>query len=170
MPSVSVLPDKSILMKVLLFMPTATSLITQVHNLKFSKNSFHVPVAVNDVNSAALGEAVFGAGKKNSFLCLTYGTGVGGAIVENKQVYHGSSFSAGDLCAIITHAEEKLSGTDPFDRCYERYASATALVKMVSTVDSSVHCGRQIFASLKRPKLTRLLINGLMKSYLVLPL
>ena len=70
--------------------------------------------------------------------CLTYGTGVGGAIIENKQVYHGSSFSAGEFGAIITHAEEKLSGTDPFDGCYERYASATALVKMVSAVDPSL--------------------------------
>ena len=120
---------------------------------------FHVPVAVeNDVNSAALGEAVFGAGKgKNSFLCLTYGTGVGGAIIENKQVYHGSSFSAGEFGAIITHAEEKLSGTDPFDGCYERYASATALVKMVSTVDSSLTNGRQIFASLKRPEINEVI-------------
>ena len=116
---------------------------------------FHVPVAVeNDVNSAALGEAVFGAGKsKDSFLCLTYGTGVGGAIIENKQVYHGSSFSAGEFGAIITHAEEKLSGTDPFDGCYERYASATALIKMVSAVDPSLTNGRQIFANLERPEI-----------------
>ena len=89
---------------------------------KILQKLFHVPVAVeNDVNSAALGEAVFGAGKgKNSFLCLTY-------------------------------------GTDPFDGCYERYASATALVKMVSTVDSSLTNGRQIFASLKRPEINEVI-------------
>lgn len=122
---------------------------------KILQERFHVPVAVeNDVNSAALGEAVFGAGKgRKSFLCLTYGTGVGGAIIENGQVYHGSSFSAGEFGAVITHAEEKLSGTDPFDGCYERYASATALVKMVSEIDSSLTNGRQIFANLERPEI-----------------
>ena len=122
---------------------------------KILQERFHVPVAVeNDVNSAALGEAVFGAGKgRKSFLCLTYGTGVGGAIIENGQVYHGSSFSAGEFGAVITHAEEKLSGTDPFDGCYERYASATALVKMVSEIDSSLTNGRQIFADLERPEI-----------------
>ena len=122
---------------------------------KILQERFHVPVAVeNDVNSAALGEAVFGAGKgRKSFLCLTYGTGVGGAIIENGQVYHGSSFSAGEFGAVITHAEEKLSGTDPFDGCYERYASATALVKMVSEIESSLTNGRQIFADLERPEI-----------------
>lgn len=122
---------------------------------KILQERFHVPVAVeNDVNSAALGEAIFGAGKGTpSFLCLTYGTGVGGAIIENGQVYHGSSFSAGEFGAIITHAEEKLAGTDLFDGCYERYASATALVKMVASVDSSLTNGRQIFANLERPEI-----------------
>lgn len=122
---------------------------------KILQERFHVPVAVeNDVNSAALGEAVFGAGKdKKSFLCLTYGTGVGGAIIENRQVYHGSSFSAGEFGAVITHAEEKLSGTDPFDGCYERYASASALVKMVSEINPSLTNGRQIFANLDCPEI-----------------
>ena len=122
---------------------------------KVLQERFHVPVAVeNDVNSAALGEAIFGAGKgKDSFLCLTYGTGIGGAIIENRHVYHGSSFSAGEFGAIITHAEEKLAGTDPFDGCYERYASATALVKMVSAVDPSLTNGRQIFTNLEHPEI-----------------
>lgn len=109
---------------------------------------FHVPVAVeNDVNSAAIGEGAFGAGREEGdFLCLTYGTGIGGAIVIDKEVYHGSSSSAAEFGAIVTHAEEKIKGNDPFDGCYERYASTTALVKMASAYDPELTDGKKIFA------------------------
>lgn len=113
-----------------------------------------VPVTVeNDVNCAAMGEAVYGAGKDfDSFLCLTYGTGVGGAIVENKRIYHGSSFSAGEFGGIITHGSKHLAGKDCFDGSYERYASTTALVKSAMDFDSSLRSGREIFAALSRPE------------------
>lgn len=114
---------------------------------------FHVPVAVeNDVNSAALGEAIYGAGKTfENFLCLTYGTGVGGAIIQDKAVYHGSSFSAAEFGAIVTHSEERKNKTDFYDGCYERYASTTALVKKAMEYDSSLDNGRKIFAQIDNP-------------------
>jgi len=109
---------------------------------------FKVPVSVeNDVNSAALGEAIFGAGRDESdFLCLTFGTGIGGAIVIGREIYHGSSSSAAEFGAIVTHAEEKLRGRDPFDGCYERYASVTALVERAMKYDPQLSDGRKIFA------------------------
>lgn len=120
---------------------------------------FHVPVAMeNDVNAAALGEAYYGAGKEyDSFLCLTYGTGVGGAIIENKEVYHGSSFSAAEFGAIVTHSEERLQGTDFFDGCYERYASTTALVRMAQEYDIALDSGREIFQHLDDPMVMSIL-------------
>lgn len=126
---------------------------------------FHVPVAVeNDVNSAALGEAVYGAGKSfDSFLCLTYGTGVGGAIVEHKKIYHGSGFSAGEFGAIVTHgtvniaeADSQSGNGDVFAGCYERFASTTALVANAVKLDPSLMNGRIIFEQMHRPEVQEL--------------
>lgn len=108
---------------------------------------FRVPVAVeNDVNAAAIGEAVYGAGKEHDdFLCLTYGTGVGGAIIQKKEIYHGSGFSAGEFGGIITHGSARASDNDYFAGCYERYASTTALVRMAEAYDPALTNGRKIF-------------------------
>ena len=114
---------------------------------------FHVPVAVeNDVNAAALGEAIYGAGKEfDDFICLTYGTGVGGAIIQGRTVYHGSSFSAAEFGAIVTHSEDRKGSTDFYDGCYERYASTTALVKKAMEYDSTLDNGKKIFARINEP-------------------
>lgn len=110
------------------------------------ENEFHVPVSVeNDVNSAALGELWAGAGQGLSdFLCLTYGTGVGGCIIINSRVYSGSSYSAGNFGGIVIHPEIK-SGTNSLDGCYEHCASTTALVSRVRAVDDTLDNGRKIF-------------------------
>lgn len=117
------------------------------------EKEFSVPVAVeNDVNAAAVGEGRFGAGRGyDNFLCITYGTGVGGAVVMGQKVYHGSSFSAGEFGGILIHPEALQEG-DPFSGCYERYASATALVAQARRLDESLVNGRRIFERLSEPK------------------
>jgi len=52
----------------------------------------------NDVNCAGLAEAVSGAAAKcSSVVCLTVGTGIGGAFILNRKVYHGFSGSAMEI-------------------------------------------------------------------------
>lgn len=118
---------------------------------RIMEEAFGVPAAVeNDVNAAALGEAWMGAAEgAKDFLCLTYGTGVGGAAVIDGTVYTGTSYSAGSFGGILTHPE----AADPakeFSGCYERYASATALVEKVKAADGTIANGRQVFAALDR--------------------
>lgn len=118
------------------------------------EEEFHVPVAVeNDVNAAALGELHYGAGRgSRNFLCLTYGTGVGGAIVLDGNVYNGTTFSAGSFGGIIVHPEKIFLGEE-FSGCYEKYASTTALVRQVRKIDSNLDDGRKIFQAFERPEI-----------------
>jgi len=52
----------------------------------------------NDANAAAIGEMIFGNGKKlNSFIMVTLGTGVGGGIVFKRKLFRGEHGSAGEI-------------------------------------------------------------------------
>lgn len=92
------------------------------------ETAFHMPVMVdNDVNCAALGEYWKGVAKGvDHFLCLTLGTGIGGAIIMDGEVYHGAAYSAGEFGHMTLYPGGKacLCGDDG---CYESYASSKAL-------------------------------------------
>ncbi|MBR6703517.1 MAG: ROK family protein [Clostridia bacterium] len=87
------------------------------------------PVFVaNDANVAALGEAKFGATSKyQSSILLTIGTGVGGGIVFDGKLIEGYK-SAGAELGHITIREGGLPCACGRLGCYEKYASATALI------------------------------------------
>ncbi|MBQ8228457.1 MAG: ROK family protein [Clostridia bacterium] len=118
-----------------------------------------IPTAVeNDVNSAAVGEAVFGVAKgHDNFICLTYGTGIGGAIYLNGKLFTGSSFSAGEFGHIVTHSGGK-DCTCGGKGCYEAYASTSALVNRVKEASGKELDGREIFEHFDDPDI-RLAIN-----------
>ncbi|WP_218970400.1 ROK family protein [Cytobacillus gottheilii] len=64
----------------------------------------------NDVNCAALAEKWKGKAENlEHFLCLTIGTGIGGAIVLGNKLYRGSSFAAGEFGYMITHGMQENS-------------------------------------------------------------
>jgi len=111
--------------------------------------AFNVPVAVeNDVNAVAVSETIFGVGKthnEKNFICLTYGTGVGGAIVYNGEIFRGASFSAAEFGHIITHGTKNESGY------YEKYASTNALIEKIKAVMPDLNNGRKIFMNMEVP-------------------
>lgn len=89
-----------------------------------------VPVVVdNDANTAALAECRFGAGRGHRFvLCITLGTGIGGAIVMDHRVYRGTHGMAGEFghMQVVPNGHRCECGNRG---CWEQYASGNALVR-----------------------------------------
>jgi glucokinase len=91
--------------------------------------AFGLPVLVeNDVNAVALGEHWLGAARDfTDFICITLGTGIGGAIFKNGKIDHGATSSAGEF----GHFSIKYDGIlcNCGNRgCFEQYGSVTALI------------------------------------------
>lgn len=118
------------------------------------EEKYNVPVAVdNDVNCAAIGEAHFGAARGESdFLCLTYGTGVGGCIYINGDVYRGSKYAGGEFGHMATHKDGRPCTCGRIG-CYEAYAACRVFTNAVSERMGKKMTGREIFKeeNLKNP-------------------
>ena len=127
-----------------------------------------MPVAVeNDVNAAALGEAFFGAARDvEDFLCVTLGTGVGGAVVIGRRIYGGADGVAGEVGHMVTHPGG-LPCACGQRGCYEQYASASALVRSAQTLDACYTSGRAIFADLDRREGLRHVVDAWIDEVLV---
>ena len=82
----------------------------------------------NDVNAMTLGELRHGAGVGyKSIVALTLGTGVGGGVVINGQVYHGSQNTAGELGHTVVEPNGRYCGCGN-QGCLEAYAGAKNIV------------------------------------------
>ena len=100
-------------------------------NIKqFIENKCHHYVkVVNDADAAALAEAKYGSGKDvNYMLMITLGTGVGGGIVINKELYNGNLGMGGELGHMVIEVGGRECGCGR-KGCFEAYGSATALIK-----------------------------------------
>ena len=95
------------------------------------QNTHGLPTFVdNDANVMALGEAAYGAGRGLRYvLGLTVGTGIGGGIIIDGQIYHGTHGYAGAIGHIII--DYRSSRQCPCGRygCMEAYASTPGLVE-----------------------------------------
>jgi glucokinase len=90
--------------------------------------ALRVPLAIeNDANCFALGEFWQGAARGTLHFCgLTLGTGIGGGIVLNKEIWRGADGMAGEVGHMIIEADGRLCKCGSHG-CFEQYASGTAI-------------------------------------------
>ncbi|HUB98217.1 MAG TPA: ROK family protein [Solirubrobacterales bacterium] len=89
-----------------------------------------LPVVVdNDANVAAFAEFLYGAGKgMTDIVMLTIGTGIGGGLVLNGELYRGSTGAGAELGHVVIQADgPPCQGNCPNHGCVEALASGTAL-------------------------------------------
>ncbi len=89
--------------------PLANGIILNPPNLpfrnfnlkKYLESKFKKKVVIeNDAKCVALAESKLGCRKKN-FIILTLGTGIGGGIIINGEMYTGSHGYAGEICGMV---------------------------------------------------------------------
>ena len=99
----------------------------------------------NDANVHALGEKWLGAARDvDNMAMLTLGTGIGGCIVLDGKIFHGMNGMAGEFGHVTIEPEGIPCGCGNRG-CAERYASATAVVRMA----------REAIASGEAPELAK---------------
>jgi glucokinase len=89
-----------------------------------------LPVFVdNDGNVAALAEYLYGAAQgKPHTVMLTVGTGIGGGLILNGEIYRGSTGAGAELGHVVIQADgPPCQGNCPNHGCVESLASGTAL-------------------------------------------
>ena len=103
----------------------------EVPVIEWMRETVDKPIFIgNDATVAGLAESVAGvsAGVKNSVF-ITLGTGVGGGIVLDGKVYSGTHGVGSELGHMITVVDGEMCSCGNRG-CWERYASATALIRM----------------------------------------
>ena len=98
------------------------------------KKLIGIPVFIdNDANAMTLGEFYYGAAKGyNNIIAMTVGTGIGGGLIINGQLYRGSTFSAGELGHITIETNGILCKCGNYG-CVERYVGREGIVNRFTT-------------------------------------
>ncbi len=122
--------------------------IVYINNLNFrnvnirEKITKHInkPIYLaNDANAAAYGEFFFNSYQDiNSFIAITLGTGVGSGIILNGKILTGAFNAGAEIghMVIVKNGEKCTCGRNG---CFERYASATALIREAKISAATQH-------------------------------
>lgn len=87
--------------------------------------------AGNDANVAAMGEYWKGGGKGcKNMVFVTLGTGVGGGIIIEGRLLHGSHGSGAEIGHMVLNPQETIVCNCGKRGCVEQYCSATGIVRM----------------------------------------
>ena len=91
-------------------------------------NALHLPATLdNDANCATYGEWWLGAGRDvDTLVGFTLGTGIGGGIVLNGEIYHGVSDAAGEIGHMTIDSTGRRCNCGNYG-CLEAYASGPAI-------------------------------------------
>ena len=93
------------------------------------KKTLDIPVYLeNDANAAALGEYEINAKGSGSFVFVTLGTGVGGGVIINGEIFRGFNGVGAELGHIVINIDGEQC-TCGRKGCWEAYASVTALIR-----------------------------------------
>lgn len=98
----------------------------------------NTPVVVeNDANAAAWGERRFGAGRGASdMIAVTVGTGIGGGLIFNGQLYRGEHGMAAEIGHFAVEPDGRACGCGQRG-CWEQYGSGNALVRTARELASA---------------------------------
>ncbi|MCS7031921.1 MAG: ROK family protein [Gloeomargarita sp. SKYG116] len=116
----------------------ATALLPDWHRVPlrdWARQRLELPAWVdNDGNCAALAELWFGAGQDcHHFLNLVIGTGIGGGVVINRQVFRGAGFAAGELGHLSVDPQGPICSCGNWG-CVELFASGSGLAQLAQTL------------------------------------
>lgn len=89
-----------------------------------------IPIKLeNDANIAAIAEMTLGSGANyTNFVYITLGTGVGGAIILNRQLFRGNNGSAGEIGHIIFNSKAKTKKRVYRTGVLEEYLGKSAII------------------------------------------
>lgn len=123
----------------------------QVPLARLMGNYLPIPIQIaNDADCAALGETVAGAGREcQDVIMITLGTGVGGGIILDGEIYEGKGIGGSELghMVIVEDGEPCTCGRKG---CLEAYVSAAALRRNARKASGRYMEPEEIFAEAEK--------------------